>query len=1048
MMNLRSSFETKVLAAFTVAVLVVAMLAAGTWKVSGDAFAAARRMSQTHEVLDVLSKARIATLLSETSTRGFLISGDAALLAERDVAISAREALLRQIKALTAGDAMQQQRCTQLSEVVETRVLMSSRAALLRETEGFEAARAYSMSAPVLENRARVYRVLAELEHEERDSLAQRSAEQTRTRTFAVATSSLAALALVVLLVATFVLLRRQMRATEASRSALGESEQNLSITLQSIGDAVLATDTEQRITRMNPVAERLTGWSFTEAQGQAIDDVFRIIHEHTRAPALVPVATVLATGQIQALTNHTVLIARDGTEWPIADSAAPIRDNQGRVSGVVLVFRDVTDERRAERAIREQNDLLEQRIGERTAQLHQSEARLQAVFEQLAEGVLVFDLDGHPLHVNRAAIEMLGFTKRDDYLSSMRTFTDIVELTSLDGTIVPADRWPLARILRDETLRDLEMHVRCLRNGSQSVCCYGGELVRDADNQPLLAVVTMRDITERKRAELEIRELNTSLERRVAERTQQLEEASRAKSEFLANMSHELRTPLNAIIGFSEMLKDGLLGSLDTKQRGFVTDIFGAGTHLLALINDILDLSKVEAGMMQLETDAVDVAALLQASTLVVREAALAQRIRLDTALDPRLGTMLADERKLKQIAYNLLSNAVKFASGGGAVKLHARRCTRAEVVLDRTRPMRLIALPPGDDSEFLEIIVEDSGHGIAEQDLGKLFEPFTQLDNSAARRQGGTGLGLSLVRRLAELHGGTVGVASRIGGGSRFYVWLPYRATTRAVLAQVTARADPAPVAPAMPLALVVEDDDRTAELITAQLHAEGFAVIRTATAEEGLVCAAKRKPQLITLDIFLPAMDGWEFMRRLKGDPALADTPVVIITVSDERGHSIALGARRVLHKPFARDELAAALAGVAGAQPGGSPMRVLVVDDNVAAVELMARTLQVEGYQVLRAYGGAEAIEVARSMRPTAVILDLMMPDVSGFEVARALRESQHTASIPIVVFTAKDLTVEDRARLGGDVSAILAKASFSHNELLTELRRALPARGAH
>ena len=234
--------------------------------------------------------------------------------------------------------------------------------------------------------------------------------------------------------------------------------------------------------------------------------------------------------------------------------------------------------------------------------------------------------------------------------------------------------------------------------------------------------------------------------------------------------------------------------------------------------------------------------------------------------------------------------------------------------------------------------------------------------------------------------------------------------------------------------------------ADLITAQLRAEGFQVMRAATAEEGLVRAAKRRPQLITLDIFLPEMDGWEFMRRLKADPKLADTPVVIITISEDLDRSLALGARRVLQKPFGREGLVAALAGLVDARPGGEPARVLVVDDNVKAVELTATVLEAEGYRVLRAYGGAEAIEVARSAHPDLLILDLMMPQVSGFEVARALRESEQTARIPILVLTAKDLSAEDRERLNGAVNAILAKSSFSTSELLAELRRALPKRG--
>ena len=285
------------------------------------------------------------------------------------------------------------------------------------------------------------------------------------------------------------------------------------------------------------------------------------------------------------------------------------------------------------------------------------------------------------------------------------------------------------------------------------------------------------RKYVELSRADQELRQINMTLEQRVAERTRQLEEVSRAKSEFLANMSHELRTPLNAIIGCSEMLKDGLIGDLDEKQIVFVTDIFEAGTHLLSLINDILDLSKVEAGTQQLELAPVDLAGVFQASTLVVREKALSHHIRLEMRLDPALGTAMTDERKLKQILYNLLANAVKFSSDGAIVTLHARRCRLAEVSLDKDMPGHLLPLPPEPGEEFLSVVVEDTGIGIAAQHLPRLFELFVQVDGSTDRRHAGTGLGLSLVRRLSELFGGTVGVSSLPGVGSRFYVWLPWR-------------------------------------------------------------------------------------------------------------------------------------------------------------------------------------------------------------------------------------------------------------------------------
>lgn len=831
-------------------------------------------------------------------------------------------------------------------------------------------------------------------------------------------------------------MIRRQTRADEAMNV-------RLKTVLDTMADGLVTIDGRGIVESFNPAAERMFGYRAAEVIGQ---NVKLLMPEPYRSEHDGYLERYRAGGEARVIGVGREVTGRrkDGSTFPMELAVSEMHLNGNR--RYVGLLRDISARKEAERMLREQNELLEQRVRERTAQLREGEARLQAVFENLAEGVVVADLDGRILQLNRAAIEMLGYTRSEEYLRRLPEFADTLELSRLDGAVLPLDQWPLARVLRGETLHDLEIATRHLRDGWRRIFSYSGSLAHDAKGLPLLAIVTIRDITEKKRAEQEILELNASLERRVAERTRQLEEASRAKSDFLANMSHELRTPLNSIIGFSEMLKDGVLGELDEKQRGFVADIHGAGTHLLSLINDILDLSKVEAGMLELGEEPVDLPALLQASTLVVRQKAIAHRIRLDTRLDPGLGTMLADERKLKQIVYNLLANAVKFTPENGTVLLAARRRSRAEVgFADTDLPSRLVALPPGKATEFLEITVEDSGVGIDEADLARLFEPFTQVDGSLARRHSGTGLGLALVRRLAELHGGTVGVASRPGAGSVFRVWLPYRESAGAgTPAEPQVAATPAP-RPAQPLALVIEDDDRMADLIAAQLSSEGFAVIRAATAEEGLVRAAKRRPDLITLDIFLPNMDGWECIRRLKADPRLADTPVVIITVSPDLEHGLALGARRVLQKPFAAEELAAAVTGLVARRDRAAPC-VLVADDNVKAVEQVATTLEAEGYRVLRAYSGDEAIAAARREGPDLLILDLMMPEVSGFEVARALRESEQTARIPILVLTTGELGAEEHARLDSQVNEILAKADFNRSGLLAELRRALPGGG--
>ena len=1001
-MDAQFSFETKVLAAFAAAVLVVAALAATTWKMSRDALAAALQVSHAKEVLNNLAQAKGTTLLIESITRGYVISGDAGPLAERDAVTSARETSLRRIMELTADNARQQERWTRLREAVDERIALSKRSVLLRETEGFEAARAHSASAPVRETRDRYLQVLREMEEEERRLLEERSAKQLRAQEVTVATGVLAALALVVLLIAIYFLIRRQMGATETSRRALEVVNARIGAILDTVVDGIITIDERGIVETLNPAVERIFGYAAAEMIGR---NVKMFMPEPYQSEHDGYLERYRATGEARVIGigigREVVGRRKDGSTFALELAVSETRlDGERHFTGVV---RDITERK-------------------------QAEDQLSRFFTLSLDMLCISSVDGYFKRVSPAFTTTLGWSTEE---MLARPFLDFVHPDDHAATLREVER----QVAAGENV--LHFENRYLhKDGSWRVLSW-----KSVPHAAGFMFATARDITEQKRIEKTLRAQSEEIARKNVE----LEEANRAKSDFLANMSHELRTPLNSIIGFSEMLKDGVLGDLDAKQRGFVADIFDAGAHLLSLINDILDLSKVEAGMLQIEPGAVDVPALLKASTLVVREKALAHRIRLDIQLDSALGCMLADERKLKQIVYNLLSNAVKFTPEGGAVTLRARRCTRTEVALDEAMPGRLIPLPPGEDGEFLAISVEDTGVGIAEEHLPKLFEPFMQVESSIARRQAGTGLGLSLVRRLAELHGGTVGVASRAEAGSRFCVWLPYREAVPAAQEGGTVPEVAAPSAPAVPLALVIEDDDRIADLIAAQLRAEGFEVMRAATGEEGLVRAAKRKPHLITLDIFLPAMDGWEFMRRLKANPKLADVPVVIITLSEDLDRGLALGARRVLQKPFVRAELMAALAGLVDARSGGERARVLVVDDNVKAVEIMATALEAEGYLVMRAYGGAEAIEVARSAQPELVILDLMMPEVSGFEVARALRESEHTARIPILVLTAKDLTAEDHAHLNGEVSAILAKASFSTNGLLAELRRALPKR---
>lgn len=524
-MESRFSFETKVLVAFTAAVLVVAGLAATSWKVAQDATDAAHRVAHTHEVLNSLARTKAETLQIEFNTQSYRISGDPARLAERDVAIATRETLLGKVKQLTADNARQQEQWARLREVINERLAIARQVELLRKTQGQDAASAFVATAPLKETRERTYRLLRAMDEEESRLLETRNTEQLHARQITVAAGALVALALLALLTATYVLIRRQLRETEASRRALADSEESLATTLYSIGDGVLATDTEGRITRMNPVAEKLTGWSIAEAQGRPVEEVFLIVHEHTRAPAIVPVAQALATGAVQELANHTVLIARDGSERPIADSAAPIRDTRGRINGVVLVFQDVTITHQAQRMIREQNELLEQRVQERTRQLMESESHLRSVISNVPALIAYVDAQQRYVYVNAQYQARFAPGKPDIAGCTVRE-------------ILGEERYAIAAPLIVKVLQgQAQSYDWQPFPGVWQVINYLAK--RDDQNQVIGYYVLGSDITERKHSEEKIQALNVELELHVRE----LEHVSRA----LRTLSAGNRTMLRA---------------------------------------------------------------------------------------------------------------------------------------------------------------------------------------------------------------------------------------------------------------------------------------------------------------------------------------------------------------------------------------------------------------------------------------------------------------------------------------------------------------------
>jgi len=524
-LRLFPGFEAKVLTAFAAAAGVVLGLVATSWTLQRNAQEAAQWVEHTHEVLDYLARTKTETLQIEFSTQSFRITGDPARMVERDASMDAREAALSRLLQLTADNHVQQTLWTQLRAVLDERLAISRRVELLRKTQGVEAANAYVAGVPLQETRARTYGVLNEMESIERRLLERRGADLTAARQTLVLVGILATLTLLTLLAATHWLIRRQLRLIETSRRALAASEENLSTTLYSIGDGVLATDTQGRVTRLNPVAEALTGWRAEEAYGLPVEKVFHIVHEQTRAPAVVPVAKVLATGQVQEIANHTVLIARDGTQCPISDSAAPIRGTDGQVVGVVLVFRDASVQREAQNLIEAQNERLEFRVRERTTQLQESESHLRSVISSVPAMIAYVDADQRYVYVNQ---------QYHDRFAPDRP--DITGMAVRD--ILGEERYAIAAPLIAKALRGQPQSYDWQPfEGVWQVVDYMPK--RNEGGQVIGYYVLGTDITARKRAQEEISALNADLARHLTD----LEHASRA----LRTLSAGNRTMLRA---------------------------------------------------------------------------------------------------------------------------------------------------------------------------------------------------------------------------------------------------------------------------------------------------------------------------------------------------------------------------------------------------------------------------------------------------------------------------------------------------------------------
>ena len=513
----------------------------------------------------------------------------------------------------------------------------------------------------------------------------------------------------------------------------------------------------------------------------------------------------------------------------------------------------------------------------------------------------------------------------------------------------------------------------------------------------------------------------NARLFKESQAKSEQLTEASKLKSQFLANMSHELRTPLNAIIGLTEMLHEDARDLQRAEELEPLERVLRAAHHLLELINDILDLSKIEAGRMEMHIENFEIAPLVDDVIATISPIAAKSGNKITLRCPDTIGVMRADQTRIRQALLNLLSNANKFTEHG-SVTVDVDRVTR-------------------DGHEQIILAVSDTGIGLSAEQLGRLFQEFVQADSSTTRRYGGTGLGLAISRRFCQMMGGDITVHSELGKGSTFTIHLPAKVDTLPSLPALR-RARPARLAAAAvtnSLVLIIDDDQTVREVLSRHLSREGFTTRSASGGREGLALAHELRPAAITLDINMSDLDGWTVLAAIKGDPNLCDIPVVLVTIEDNRSRGYALGAAEYLTKPIDRERLTSLLHSLSGS----SARRVLLVDDDEIMREGVRRVLEEAKWEVAEAHNGRIALERLADNCPDVIVLDLMMPEMDGFEFLAQMHQRPQWHDIPVLVVTAKDLSAEELKRLNGNVGRVMQKNASELSELLRELARMLP-----
>ena len=806
------------------------------------------------------------------------------------------------------------------------------------------------------------------------DSLGARlEAVVRRDEGIAIGTGLLAAMLAVCFLILAGITINGDLRKRAEAEAALRRNEARLVQIVDLMPAMVfLKEPVEHRFVRLNRAGEQILGRSRESMLGKTVFELFpKEIAEGYAAED----RAVLASREVLDIPEETV--HTEGGTRVLHTKKVAVRDERGRAVFLLGVSEDITERKHLE----EERDRF---------------------FTLSLDMLCIAKSDGYFKRLNPAFTLTLGWSIEE---MLARPFLDFVHPEDRPATLREVERQTVAG---EEVLHFENRYLH--KNGSWRVLSW-----KSVPHPGGFMYATARDVTELRAGEAVLRQAKEAAE-----------SANRAKSDFLAKMSHELRTPLNSIIGFSEILEDESAGALNDKQRRYVGNVLLSGRNLLQLINDILDLAKVEAGRMELSVSEFDPRAALEQVRSIVTALADKKGLEVQVSASDDLPPLSADQPKFKQIMFNLVGNAIKFTGDGGRVDIAAR-----------------VVHPSGNGNgvELLEVSVADTGIGISAADQERIFGEFEQITPAAGQSQEGTGLGLALTRKLVELHGGRLWVESEVGCGSIFRFTIPYPGPRGQAVGPARVEAD-APVPSGGPLILIIDNDPGARDLIAVFLQESGYSAAWAENGVDAVRLAQSLRPAAITLDILLPDRDGLIILAQLKSNPVTRNIPVVVVSVTDRRELGFSLGATDWLVKPVNRSALVAALERMVP-QPGpaGRPT-ILVVDDEVPTLEYLTELIEGRGFDVTCAPGGRAAVDIALDTQPDLILLDLMMPDLNGFDVVSTLRAHPRGEHIPILILTAKDLTVEDAERLRNSVQAVIPKGGKAR--LLAELGRICPA----